>query len=89
MNTKTDGGPAFPTIESIDNNCIIRRGIVVHDINGQNGMTLRDWFAGMALQGILSTKASNVTIGDVNSKALSPMEAAYVVADGMLEVREK
>jgi hypothetical protein len=39
MNTHTnDGGPAFPTQNGTRND---------------QGMTLRDWFAGMALQGLL------------------------------------
>lgn len=42
--TKNDGGPAFPRpFSSLDGNP--EHGVSVE----QNGMTLRDWFAGMPL----------------------------------------
>ena len=37
-----DGGPAFPVAETIH-------------VYGHNGMTLRDYFAGQALAGILAS----------------------------------
>ena len=40
-NKPNDGGPAFP--------------IGSGDMRDPMGMTLRDWFAGMALQGILAS----------------------------------
>jgi hypothetical protein len=40
VNKNNDGGPAFPVSSWFD----------------FKGMTLRDWFAGMALQGVLSGK---------------------------------
>ena len=48
----TDGGPAFPTHV---NHWI--GGLIREEISG--GMSLRDWFAGMALQGI---RAGNSTL---------------------------
>jgi len=41
---KTDGGPAFP---------------VVFGDSAYSGMTLRQWYAGMAMQGILSSDIPN------------------------------
>jgi hypothetical protein len=45
-----DGGPAFPTmpVKVKDYNGV---GIVVQ---GTPGMSLRDWFAGMAMQGMMT-----------------------------------
>jgi hypothetical protein len=64
MTTIKDGGPAFP------------RPMVA----AAPGMTLRDWFAGQALQGLLaSTKTSD---------ALTIAKDAYILADAMLRARE-
>jgi hypothetical protein len=41
-----DGGTAFPTADTIYPNGQMQFG--------SNGMSLRDWFAGMAMQGMLS-----------------------------------
>jgi hypothetical protein len=58
-----DGGPAFPTRYHED----------------MHGMTLRDWFAGQALQGLLaSTKTSD---------GLAIAKDAYILADAMLRAR--
>ncbi len=43
------------------------------------GMTLRDWFAGQAMQGLCANGARNYT---------GIARAAYCVADAMLEERE-
>ena len=66
MSSKYDGGSAFP---------IIQEGM---NVNGGPGMSLRDYFAGVAL---------NVLINDDTS----PMTAAnwsYQYADAMLKERE-
>lgn len=63
-----DGGPAFPTPESFSGN----HGRVF------GGMSLRDWFAGQALQGgILSDTASPT----------EQAKTAYAYADAMLAAR--
>lgn len=67
-----DGGPAFPV--SIDD----FRDKETHPMPG---MTLRDLFAGMALQGIIITNA-NVTFEDDTRQA-------YMYADAMIEERNK
>lgn len=41
-NIKNGGGPAFPCLPS-------------KTASYKNGMTLRDWFAGMAMQGMLAS----------------------------------
>ena len=64
---RDDGGPAFPM--SGDPECDFDRG-----------MSLRDWFAGMAMQGILS---------DPNTQNIDVVSAvAYQMADNMLHARK-
>lgn len=66
---KETGGPAFP-----------RAGKEWEP--SESGMTLRDWFAGMALQGLMANP---------NTEARSYKQCAqdaYVAADAMLEARK-
>jgi hypothetical protein len=75
MSTPKDGGPAFPSDFT--------------DLEGSGfskGMTLRDYFAAAALQGLYAATA------DPNCSGLPPMKAAegaYRIADAMLEVRRQ
>lgn len=68
MNQKTTGGPAFPTAEFIHDE-------VVHT----GGMTLRDYFAAKAMQGLLAA--------NVQASTERFAESAYKMADGMLKAR--
>jgi hypothetical protein len=65
-----DGGPAFPAGTHH-----------THDKDGQSlslGMTLRDWFAGQALSGMLAY-----------GEEYEPFaERAYLIADMMIKARE-
>lgn len=76
MNIPNDGGPAFA-----------RPGFTSEQTESQEGMSLRDWFAGMALQGLL---ASN---GRMSDESANPQKivalAAYKCADAMLAERAK
>lgn len=79
MTTKKDGGPAFarPYAEAK----------LLHGRDqyffAQDGMSLRDWFAGMALQGMLSNQY-------VTKKSYEEVvTGSYAYADAMLEEREK
>lgn len=71
-----DGGPAFPW-QWTDH--LPEVGNVVRDQGF--GLSLRDWFAGMALQGILS--------GDWSDSAESCVKKAYAAADMMILERSK
>jgi hypothetical protein len=69
---KKDGGPAFPN-QSVDPEKV--RSLILYD----RGMTLRDWFAGQALNGIC---------GQQNEPDDYAREA-YAIADSMLATRSK
>lgn len=67
-----DGGPAHPTYTGSP------------DWHHQ-GMTLRDYFAGQALQGMMA----NQSLVDNFSSHPSMAKEAFVLADAMLATREK
>lgn len=74
MTDRQDGGQAFP------------HGNPTH--GGDIGMTLRDWFAGMALQGLLASPRPCVP----EEKPVTDYVLAsfsYTVADAMLKERTK
>jgi len=68
---KNDGGPAFPGAHYTPD------GIL--ELLPGGGMSLRDWLAGMALQGMLSYYCSLPNIA---------AEKAYKHADAMIKERE-
>jgi len=65
-----DNPPAFPVVSDV--------------IGHYEGMTLRDWFAGQALVGMLASKAGIPPYS--NSWAA---ERAYQMADAMLAARKE
>ena len=80
MSTKPDGGPAFPGAMGI----------------GQNeGMSLRDWFAGMALSGLATNQemllANDELVTRMGTAGIDRLQAnkAYRLADAMLTERNK
>jgi hypothetical protein len=75
MSKIEDGGPAFPCAE--------------HGIHqAENGMSLRDWFAGMALQGMLAFPEDEATSESFAQITKRFSEGAYVYADAMLAARK-
>ena len=74
--TIDDGGPAFPT--GIQPNDYMHPGMTF-----ECGMTLRDWFAGQALAGLLATDSYGV-LSEPQTAGM-----AYYIAGAMLDVREK
>lgn len=72
MSAINDGGPAFPVTESNGmGNAILTSA----------GMTLRDYFAAKAMQGMMARP------GSINAK--QDAEFAYMLADAMLAARAK
>ena len=74
MNKTNDGGPAFP-LQSIGPDFV----------PGYAGMTLRDYFAAKAMQGLLAAQVH----GFNDQPAKGPFASmAYEMADAMLAARE-
>ena len=74
MTTKDDGGPAYPVPYQLQHN---REGGMLA------GLSLRDYFAAAAFQGIAASDAEN----NFNIDQLAKL--AYESADAMLEARKK
>lgn len=78
---RDDGGPAFPMQEQIQP---ATDGGNAWLSPGQPGMSLRDWFAGKAMEGMLASQKCEAFDG-VNTIAIS--DAAFRYADAMLAAR--
>jgi hypothetical protein len=72
MNNTNTGGPAFPFPAYTYQN-----GEINH---GEGGMTLRDYFAAKAMQGLLA--------GTTTSDGAMIVRDAYKIADAMLKARD-
>lgn len=85
MSKIDNGGPAFP---------VHGGGLLCGEKDDprnqilQGGMTLRDWFAGQALQGILGTNYDWFTSGtETGSRTHEAAAFAYSLADAMIAAR--
>ena len=65
---QNDGGPAYP---------------IEREKHDMFGLTKREWFAGMAMQGLSKGYFDNDVIADEIARA------AYIIADAMIEVGEE
>jgi hypothetical protein len=75
MSNTNTGGPAFPTPSGWDS-----QGNWCRNYTDSEGMTLRDYFAAKAMQGMLA---------DPNTPEIMDIAgAAYEVADAMLKARQ-
>jgi len=72
MSAKDNGGPAFPVQDVSKWQC--------------HGMTLRDHFAGQAMQGMLANPKLQEQILKAGQSWIE--ESAYAVADAMLKARK-
>lgn len=75
MNTKDNGGPAFP----LTNSHIELRGT---DWESANGLSMRDYFAAKALSWVLE----DTPVGQEFYKRAA--QGAYRIADALLEARK-
>lgn len=82
MSTK-DGGSAFPKQPAFH---MLDGATAVYE---QEGMSLRDYFAAAALQGMLACSRSTQTCDTVQQNTIAAAEWAYEYADAMLAAREK
>ena len=82
---KSDGGPAYPVTYSHEHNGGIQ------NFQEWSGMSLRDWFAGQALVGMLAYSHVNPQRGNYheNCSVEGAAADAYRYADAMLAEREK
>ena len=68
MSEQNTGGPAFPIVGTLED---------VQDL----GMTLRDYFAAKAMQGLLAGKLNTTNMMTIASEC-------YMMADTMLKARQ-
>lgn len=85
MSERNDGGPAFPR-PAFAPEGVTFEDCVIHD--HQDGMSMRDWFAGQALllAGCVAIKSWEKPGSPVVSWTIAA-EAAYKMADAMLDER--
>jgi len=80
-----DGGSAFPTYW-MDRDSTGEQVVRAQEY----GMTLRDWFAGMALKGFADSIYKNGFPQELDcSEPRWAARSAYVIADAMLAERDK
>jgi hypothetical protein len=73
MSNINDGGPAFPFAKEMEK---------ISGLQFSTGMTLRDWFAGQALAGLLAQPA------EPEFGAHYFAMSSYFMADAMIKARE-
>ena len=90
MNTINDGGPAFPGVAGMEGYGNSTRAT---DPNGETawtvhnqGMSFRDWLAGMALQGQLAAERHGFDFGGRWDQLA---DQSFKIADAMLAARER
>lgn len=88
--TAKDGGPAFPR------SAFAPEGVRSEDCcitDAQDGMSLRDYFAGQALAGFISGGAIGHITGDLDQSNATAEKtiafSAYRFADAMVAARDK
>lgn len=80
MKELNDGGPAFPRPRGFDESM---------GTYPQNGMSLRDFFAGQALAGMAGEyRAAQMYTCEFDETCESIAKSAYELADAMLKARE-
>lgn len=80
MQKINDGGPAFPQFEVVAGERDGHGDVIDAYTTAQGGMSLRDWFAGQALIGLLHPGYAADT--------MRAPEHAYRLADAMIEARK-
>ena len=85
MSATNDGGPAFPPQVVRDGDGLLQE---VSSYGMQTGMSLRDYFAAKALQGLLANPGCDYTPMTATAQAQSVADA-YGLADAMLQERDK
>ena len=81
MSNTNTGGPAFPVADPFAVKC---PPTDAEALRLQQGMTLRDYFAAKAMQGICASENHLDRIGSFSNAA----DMSYELADAMLRARE-
>lgn len=81
---KDDGGTAFPQFRRQHSHIV---GGDVTSISG--GMSLRDWFAGMAMTKIIGVHSSDRDFDAYKERARVTAASCYMCADALIAEREK
>jgi len=79
--SKTDGGPAYPAIDRVET--VEVEDVTISERFGSYGMSLRDYFAGQALMGVIANKSRPISFLPKDDAAF-----CYTIADAMLAERE-
>lgn len=82
--TNISNPSAFPRPMSVSHGSISEHQ---YSASEQDGMTLRDWFAGMALQGLMANPAFATAFPEARSAGITPPRLAFEMADAMLKAR--
>ena len=80
--SERDGGAAFPQPIAVS-----AAGDVYY--SGDFGMSLRDWFAGQALSGILASSETALLFSSAVVSRMDMARSAYEFADFMLAARKQ
>lgn len=81
MSNKPDGGNAFPGRSDAGG---------MYDMpQYDKGLSIRDWFAGIALQGLIAYGSTAVFGDDKETPETACARHAYKLADAMIKEREK
>lgn len=83
MSKIDDGGPAFPIIPP----CTPDGPYVPGYPYPEPGMSLRDWFAGQALIGVVTTLGKVRDQAEYDAKVKAGAEIAFEFADAMIKAR--
>jgi hypothetical protein len=75
--SKETGGPAYPSANEVEFGNVMTKG--------HPGMTLRDWFAGQALQGLCKDTAWDYARGICNAELI---KRSWVIADAMIAAKD-
>ena len=90
MSKPQDGGPAFPRRPYVGRDC---EGMVPDDSfsRGTPGMSLRDYFAGQSLAGLLAAPGTGRTeqFARYRDWCQDIADSCYSIADAMLTERQK
>lgn len=81
MTARADGGPAFPREDYQTDGAPGTRPKLL----GQEGMSLRDWYAGKAMEALVGDPALTNLIGMEDTIA----KQSFVMADAMVKARSE